>query len=339
MNWGEWIDGKGSTHQWKSAASGLSDLFTTPIRPTPYQHVYRNNRALWVEVREPRDGVRLVAFSLVHQGNSQGNIELRIWTSDGPESFQGHFDRGPKYMLQGRSWSRYPDLKPASSWEMQLREKGVALRGVAYSGNLSDVGSPDDAEAVLRTLFVTFCEFVIDRLDFGPAEQEAMAAEAPAAYVESHEERQISELLDGLVDIGDSERDAIVKARIGQSKFRDRLLSRWGGACSVTGLRNEELLIASHIVQWSRCTTASERWDVDNGLLLTPGLDKAFELGYIGFQHEGKERGRIVISPRANWDTRRRLGFDDPMLRIRAWHEGLATYLERHRTRWQLSTA
>jgi hypothetical protein len=95
------------------------------------------------------------------------------------------------------------------------------------------------------------------------------------------------------------------------------LLSRWGDACSVTGLKSKEVLIASHIVPWSRCETTNARWDVDNGLMLTPGLDKAFELGYISFQHEGKERGRIVISPKANWDSRRRLGFDDSMLHIR----------------------
>jgi len=337
MSWGDWIDAESSEKQWKSAAVGLSEVFTTPIRQVDRPHAYLKGRALWVEVREPRDGIRLVAFSMARQGNTLGNIALRIWASDAPESMYGLFDSGPRFELQGRAWARHLNLAPSSSWEKQLRAKGNAVRGLWYSANLSDFGGPENAKAVLRTVFVAFCEFVAERYEKGPTKREAMVDEAPAATVEPHQDRQISELVDRLVDIGDSERDAIVKARIGQSRFRDRLLSRWGDACSVTGLKSKEVLIASHIVPWSRCTTASERWDVDNGLMLTPGLDKAFELGYIGFQHEGKERGRIVISPTANWDTRRRLGFDDPLLRIRDWHEGLAHYLERHRAWWQLS--
>lgn len=67
-----------------------------------------------------------------------------------------------------------------------------------------------------------------------------------------------------------------------------------------------------------------------------PGPNKAFELGYTSFQHQGRERGHIVISPKANWYTRWRLGFDDLMLRVRDWHEGLAHYIEQHRSWWRL---
>jgi len=339
MRWDEWIDGEGSTEQWKAAAEGLSELFTTPGRQVARPHAYAKSRAFWVEVREPRDGVRLVAISMARYGNTQGNITLRIWTSDTSEGVYRHFDSGPRFEVRGRAWARHLNLRPAGSWETQLRDQGEAVRGLWYSGNLSDLGGAENPEEILRTVFRSFCEFVIDRYEEEPSAPEAIPTEPPEAFVASHEEPEISELVDGLTGIADSERDAIVKARIGQSKFRDRLLRRWGGACSVTGLKSTDVLIASHIVPWSRCTTASERWDVNNGLMLTPGLDKAFELGYVGFQHEGREQGRIVISPKANFDIRRRLGFDDPQLRIRDWHQGLAPYLERHRNRWQLSTS
>lgn len=339
MNWDEWAGAADSTAAWKSAAVGLSELFTTSDRRVERPHAYARNGAFWVEVRDPRDGVRLVAISMPRAGNYQGNITLRIWTSDTPASAYIRFDRGPRFTLHGQAWARSLNLLPTGNWEAQLRAKDLTVRGLWYSGKLSEFASADNAATVLRTVFRSFCEFVIERYEEGPTCQAAWGTAAPAAALTVPEEHEISEMVDALVGIQDSERDAIVKARIGQSKFRDRLLSRWDGACSITGLKSADLLIASHIVPWSRCTSASERWDVNNGLMLTPGLDKAFELGYVGFHHAGKERGRIVISPKANFDIRRRLGFDDPQLRIKDWHQGLAPYLERHRARWQLSTS
>jgi hypothetical protein len=85
-------------------------------------------------------------------------------------------------------------------------------------------------------------------------------------------------------------------------------------------------MIASHIVPWSRCEEPHERWDVENGLLLTPGLDRAFELGLIGFD----ERGRIIVSSKISLDTQLKLGIDRNQ-RIRTWYEGMGKYLLRHR--------
>jgi hypothetical protein len=336
MNWAEWIAGESAIGQWKSAAEGLSALFRTSNRRVERPHAYAKKGAFWVEVRAPLDGVRLVAISMDRVGNTQGNITLRIWTPDHPAGAYLLFITGPRFTLQGRPWVRHLDLRPSGSWETQLRAGDETVRGLWYSGNLADFGSADNAEAVLRPVFRGFCEFVIEQFQREPPPQAVPTAGTPAAVPTALDEREISELVDGLVGLEDSERDAIVKARIGQSKFRDRLLARWGGACSVTALRSADVLIASHIVPWSRCASASERWDVNNGLMLTPGLDKAFELGYIGFRHEGREQGRIVISPEANFDIRRRLGFDDPQLRIRDWHQDLAPYLERHLARWHL---
>ncbi|WP_374005207.1 HNH endonuclease [Delftia lacustris] len=122
--------------------------------------------------------------------------------------------------------------------------------------------------------------------------------------------------------------------RVGQSLFRVNLLNRWNFACSVTGLKNPEVLIASHIKRWSYCEKASERWDVNNGLLLTPSLDKAFDLGLIGFEHEGIHRGRLIVSAKVDWDMRNKLKHDNPQWRIRDWYQGLA--LLHHRQRWDL---
>lgn len=42
-----------------------------------------------------------------------------------------------------------------------------------------------------------------------------------------------------------------VRERIGQGLFRAALLEFWGGACSVTGFDNPELLRASHAKPWA----------------------------------------------------------------------------------------
>ena len=47
------------------------------------------------------------------------------------------------------------------------------------------------------------------------------------------------------------------------------------------------LLIASHIEPWKSCSN-EERLAPFNGFLVVPNLDKAFDLGYVGFESTGK---------------------------------------------------
>lgn len=94
-------------------------------------------------------------------------------------------------------------------------------------------------------------------------------------------------------ELDETERETLIRARVGQGPFRDALIARWKG-CSVTGCAAVSLLIASHIKPWSKCTTPAERLGAANGLLLTPNLDKLFDRGLITFD----ERFRIRLSPK-----------------------------------------
>lgn len=98
---------------------------------------------------------------------------------------------------------------------------------------------------------------------------------------------------DLLEDLSETEREVLIKARVGQGPFRDALINRWGG-CSVTSCGAHELLIASHIKPWSKCTTPAERLGAANGLLLTPNLDKLFDRGLITFD----DKFRVHLSPK-----------------------------------------
>ena len=87
-----------------------------------------------------------------------------------------------------------------------------------------------------------------------------------------------------------TEKENLVKSRVGQGSFRRDLIEYWKG-CTITGIKQVDILIASHIKPWKYATN-DERLDSFNGLLLVPTLDKLFDKGYITFA----DNGDIIIS-------------------------------------------
>lgn len=88
-----------------------------------------------------------------------------------------------------------------------------------------------------------------------------------------------------------TEKIELIKARLGQGKFRQRVIHHWR-VCAVTGYGELSMLVASHIKPWSESSSA-ERLDPFNGLLLIPNLDRAFDKGFITFD----TNGRLLVSP------------------------------------------
>lgn len=86
------------------------------------------------------------------------------------------------------------------------------------------------------------------------------------------------------------ERESLQKARIGQGKFRESLISYWL-SCAVTGCQELNLLRASHIKPWAKSDVA-ECLSLYNGILLSPNLDVCFDSGFISFD----DLGKIIIS-------------------------------------------
>ena len=64
----------------------------------------------------------------------------------------------------------------------------------------------------------------------------------------------------GLSASAPTERDALIRSRIGQGRFRYDLLEMWEGRCCITGLDIDALLRASHIKPW-RDSNNAERLD------------------------------------------------------------------------------
>ncbi len=122
-------------------------------------------------------------------------------------------------------------------------------------------------------------------------------------------------------NITDTEKATLLKTRIGQGNFRQKLISIWGG-CAVTGYKDATMLVASHIKPW-RASSNIERLDGYNGLLLLPTLDKAFDAGLISFD----ETGKIMISPLLQ--APEELGINDSMaVKLKSEHQ---VYMEFHR--------
>jgi hypothetical protein len=123
---------------------------------------------------------------------------------------------------------------------------------------------------------------------------------------------------------GETEREAIIKARIGQGRFRDDLVKMWG-CCAVTGCREVSILRASHIKPWRMCDN-SERLDPFNGLLLVPNLDALFDVGVVSFDDSGK----LIIAPKAKSVNLKSLGLNR-RLSLATVHSRSRQYLNEHR--------
>lgn len=86
--------------------------------------------------------------------------------------------------------------------------------------------------------------------------------------------------------LSETTRNALIKARRGQGRFRQGLVNRWDAACAVTGCKQVELLRASHMKPWS-VSTNDERLNPDNGLLLSANIDALFDRGLVSFDADG----------------------------------------------------
>jgi putative restriction endonuclease len=124
----------------------------------------------------------------------------------------------------------------------------------------------------------------------------------------------------------ETERDALVRARVGQGLFKERV-RRIETRCRVTGVDNPVHLIASHCKPW-RDASNDERLNGENGLLLTPSIDHLFDRGFIGFENNGK----LIISPVAHRPSLERMGIEiAKVINVGSFTQGQKIFLEFHR--------
>lgn len=105
--------------------------------------------------------------------------------------------------------------------------------------------------------------------------------------VEEGQEREIQ----NRTDIDTTEKYQLVRSRIGQGRYRKNL-ERHEVGCRITGITDHRFLTASHIKPWAM-SNDFEKLDGNNGLLLSPHIDRLFDRGYISFE----DSGALMLSP------------------------------------------
>jgi hypothetical protein len=97
--------------------------------------------------------------------------------------------------------------------------------------------------------------------------------------------------------LSETEKATLVLARRGQGKFRARVQAV-ETSCRITGVSSEKLLIASHIKPWKDSDNL-ERLSGNNGLFLSPHIDRLFDSGFITFTASGA----VTVSPSLDSDV------------------------------------
>lgn len=99
---------------------------------------------------------------------------------------------------------------------------------------------------------------------------------------------------------------SFIKARIGQSQFRDKLLDKYHYKCPITKITEKSLLFAGHIKPWKDCTD-KEKLDIGNGVLLSPLFNCLFDQGLITFNDDGEIRYSSQLSDQTIYKIEERI--------------------------------
>lgn len=117
--------------------------------------------------------------------------------------------------------------------------------------------------------------------------------------------------------------------RIGQVKWRKKLLENYDNKCALCDIIDTDLLVASHIKTWSK-SKQSEKIDLSNGIILCVLHDKLFDKGKIGISNSYE----VLFSKSLNFKQN---GIDtDIKFSIPSENAPKMKYLKEHRRRNKL---
>lgn len=79
-------------------------------------------------------------------------------------------------------------------------------------------------------------------------------------------ENKFAEILKGTAHLKGEYKNREVKTRVNQNVFRQIVLANYNNKCAITGIDIPELLVASHIIPWSK--NENVRLNPENGICL-----------------------------------------------------------------------
>lgn len=124
---------------------------------------------------------------------------------------------------------------------------------------------------------------------------------------------------------GPTQIEQLVKARRGQGRFRENLLSI-EKSCRLTRVSESLFLVASHIKPWAVCSD-EERLDGHNGLLLAPHVDRLFDRGWISFS----DAGEVLVANDQVASVLGAWGFGGSLPNVGAFTDRQKSFLDYHR--------
>jgi putative restriction endonuclease len=98
---------------------------------------------------------------------------------------------------------------------------------------------------------------------------------------------------------GDTSVKTLIQARRGHGIYKKNLL-QIETRCRITGVTEVQHLVASHIKPW-KDSNNQEKVDGNNGLLLSPHIDRLFDKGHISFE----DNGDLIIGKTVSTETQR----------------------------------
>ena len=158
-----------------------------------------------------------------------------------------------------------------ASYDPQLKQRGIS--GMTHGGKKCGEYWNEYTNDRERLLF----------------ESENILAQREGTTIEKKYEQEIRDIPQGIT--GET-KIREVKTRVNQNVFRQIVLSNYDSRCALTGIDLSELLVASHIIPWSR--NEQERLNPENGICLSSLYDKAFDKGLISFT----DNKRVIFSTR-----------------------------------------
>jgi len=110
-------------------------------------------------------------------------------------------------------------------------------------------------------------------------ESERILAEKESQSLED----KFSTILNGTENLNGETKIREVKTRVNQNIFRQIVIANYNCKCAITGIDIPDLLVASHIIPWSK--NEEQRLNPENGICFSALYDRAFDKGYISVDH------------------------------------------------------
>ena len=265
-----------------------------------------NRQFGWETVREVVNGDLI--FSYAHQ-------QLRgFGFVTSPSAYS--FPRPPEFEKAGHAWEKRgwrADVN-FTRFQQPLRPKDhISLIAPLLPQKYSPIQSSGDGNQnyltqISESLALVLAELASHELAMNLKKEisretpKENSLEYPLIFNWEEEEQKAIESAEGITE---TTRKALVQARVGQGKFKQRV-SGYERACRITKVDNPTHLIASHIKPW-RESDNDERLTGGNGLLLTPSIDHLFDRGFISFE----DNGDLITSPIADERSLERMGVRD----------------------------